>query len=105
AVNIEENGRREPIAYILPPGVDRVIDPANPSVRELNEQALSLKVKDLASGDARAVYKSIGMDIRQYKRLKMDIHAEAIEGYNLNDGEMVAFIRIGTDYQNNYYEY
>lgn len=105
AVNIEENGRREPIPYILPPGVDRVIDPANPSVRELNEQSLALKVSDLASGDARAVYKNIGMDIRQYQRIKMDVHAEAIEGYDLRDGELLVFVRLGTDYQNNYYEY
>ncbi|MCA1745386.1 MAG: cell surface protein SprA, partial [Bacteroidales bacterium] len=105
AVNIEENGNREPVNYVLPPGIDRVIDPANPSVRELNEQSISLKVEDLGSGDSRAVYKNIGMDIRQYKRIKMDIHAEAIQGYEINDGDMVAFIRLGTDYQNNYYEY
>src|SRR5690554_7840679 len=35
----------------------------------------------------------------------MEIHAEAVEGYDLRDGEMTAFIRLGTDYQNNYYEY
>jgi cell surface protein SprA len=105
AVNIEENGNREPVNYVLPPGIDRVIDPANPSVRELNEQSISLKVENLARGDARAVYKNIGMDIRQYKRLKMDIHAEAVPGHDLQDGQMVAFIRLGTDYQGNYYEY
>lgn len=105
AVNIEENGERSPVNYILPPGISRVIDPANPSVRELNEQSISMKVTDLAQGDARAVYKSIGMDMRQFKRLKMDVHAEAVDGYSLNDGELRAFIRIGTDYQNNYYEY
>ena len=105
AVNIEENGKRTPINYILPPGISRVTDPANPSVRELNEQAISLKVTDLAQGDARAVYKAMGMDMRQFKRLKMDVHAEAVQGYPLEDGEMMAFIRIGTDYQDNYYEY
>lgn len=105
AVNIEENGTREPVNYILPPGVSRVIDPANPSPRELNEQSISLKVIDLARGDARGVYKNINMDMRQYRRLKMDVHAEAVQGYHLEDGDMVAFIRLGTDYQNNYYEY
>lgn len=105
AVNIEENGERTPVNYVLPPGISRVIDPANPTVRELNEQSISLKVTDLAQGDARAVYKSINMDMRQFKRLKMDVHAEAVQGYPLKDDEMVAFIRLGTDYQNNYYEY
>jgi cell surface protein SprA len=105
AVNIEENGKRKPVNYILPPGVDRVMDPANPTARELNEQSISMKVIDLGQGDARAVYKSMGMDMRQFKRLKMDVHAEAVEGYPLKDGDMKAFIRIGSDYLNNYYEY
>ncbi len=105
AVNIEENGSRVPINYILPPGISRIIDPANPSVRELNEQSLSLRVIDLASGDARGVYKSINMDMRQYENLIMDIHAEALEDHFLEDNEVRAFIRIGSDYQNNYYEY
>ncbi len=105
AVNIEENGNREPVNYILPPGVDRVLDPSNPTPRQLNEQSLSLKVTELGSNDARAVYKNINMDLRQYRRLKMEVHAEAIPSYPLNDGEMRVFIRIGSDYQNNYYEY
>jgi cell surface protein SprA len=105
AVNIEENGARTPVNYVLPPGISRVVDPANPSVRELNEQSIVLKVLDLASGDARAVYKTLDMDLRQYRRLKMEIHAEQVEGYPLDDNEMRAFIRIGTDYQDNYYEY
>src|SRR5690554_1889501 len=105
AVNIEENGNREPVNYVLPPGVDRVVDPSNPTPRELNEQALSLKITDLGNNDARAVYKTLNMDLRQYKRLKMDVHAEAISGYALDDGQMSIFIRLGTDYQNNYYEY
>jgi cell surface protein SprA len=105
AVNIEENSDRDPVSYVLPPGVDRVIDPANPQVRELNEQSLSLKAVDLGSRDSRAVYKTVNMDMRQYKKLKMDIHAEALEGHSLENGEIVAFIRLGSDFKNNYYEY
>jgi protein involved in gliding motility SprA len=82
-----------------------VIDPANPQLRELNEQALLMRVHDLAGGDARAVYKTLNMDMRQYKRIKMFIHAEAIEGEPLEDEQMSAFIRLGTDYTDNYYEY
>ncbi len=105
AINIEENNRKTPVNYILPPGIDRVIDPANPQLRELNEQALLMRVHDLAGGDARAVYKTLNMDMRQYKRIKMFIHAEAIEGEPLEDEQMSAFIRLGTDYTDNYYEY
>lgn len=104
-VNIEENDRRSPVSYVLPPGVDRVVDPSNPQLRQLNEQAYSMKVTDLANGDARAVYKGLNMDFRNYRRLQMYIHAEAPEGYTLEDNQVSAFIRIGSDYEDNYYEY
>lgn len=105
AVNIEENGSKEPVNYILPPGIDRVIDPANPQLRQLNEQSLVLKVTGLEQGDARAAYKSLNMDFRRYKRLKLEVHAEELEGYSLKDEELTFFLRMGTDYNYNYYEY
>ncbi|MBS2210253.1 cell surface protein SprA [Carboxylicivirga mesophila] len=104
-VNIEESSEKTPVNYVLPPGIDRVIDPANPQLRELNEQSLLLKVLDLAGGDARAVYKNVSIDIRQYKRMKMFIHAEDVDDRGLLDNEMMAFIRVGSDYNDNYYEY
>ncbi len=105
AVSIEENGGQKPVNYILPPGINRVIDPANPQLRQLNEQSMLMKVTDLEQGDARASYKSISMDFRRYKKLKMEIHAEEIEGDPLKDDELYFFIRLGSDYNNNYYEY
>ena len=105
AVNIEENAGRANINYVLPPGIDRVIDPANPQIRQLNEQSLSLKVVDLAGRDARAVYKTLTVDMRQYKRLKMEVHAEQVPKTILDNGEVSAFIRIGSDYKDNFYEY
>ncbi len=105
AVNIEENGSRQPVNYILPPDIDRVIDPANPQLRQLNEQSMVLKVTNLEQGDARAAYKNIGMDFRRYKTLRMEVHAEQMEGYELEDDELSLFIRLGSDYNFNYYEY
>ncbi len=105
AVNIEENGSREPVNYILPPGISRVIDPTNPQLRQLNEQSMVLKVTELEQGDARAAYKPLYMDFRRYKRLKVELHAEEIEEYPLNDDELHFFIRLGSDYNYNYYEY
>ena len=36
----------------------------------------------------------------------MDVHAEAIEGLpSVKDGDLSLFVRIGSDYYNNYYEY
>ncbi len=105
AVSIEENGSREPVNYILPPGIDRVIDPANPQLRQMNEQSMVLKVTELEHGDARAAYKALYMDFRRYKRLKLFIHAEEMEKYPLKDDDVSFFVRIGSDYNYNYYEY
>ncbi|HYX09304.1 MAG TPA: cell surface protein SprA [Bacteroidales bacterium] len=105
AVNIEENAKKTPVNYVLPPGIDRVIDPTNPQLRQLNEQSIVLKVNDLTDNDARAAFKNVNLDVRQYKRLKMAVHAEAIPGQVLNDGDLTVFIRIGSDYKDNYYEY
>lgn len=106
-VNIEENAGQRPVNYVLPPGVTRIIDPSQSQATQLNEQALSLKVTDLQSGDARAVYKNINMDLRYYKRIQMFVHAERlIDDYtNLQNGDLSVFIRIGSDSRSNYYEY
>jgi len=105
SVNIEENNQKSPVNYILPPDIDRVIDPTNPQLRQLNEQAIVLKIRNLDDGDSRAAFKNINLDIRQYKKLKMYVHGEAIEGEILEDKDLRVFIRLGTDYKNNYYEY
>ncbi|WP_372640442.1 cell surface protein SprA [Ancylomarina sp.] len=105
AVNIEENAEKEPVNYVLPPGIDRVVDPSNPQLLQLNEQAIQLKVTDLEEGDAKAAFKTLNMDIRKYGKLKMDVHAEMIDNLNLEDDDLRVFIRMGSDYKNNYYEY
>ncbi|MDR3246993.1 MAG: cell surface protein SprA [Prevotellaceae bacterium] len=105
-VNIEESSQRIPVNYLLPPNTDRVIDINTIQERELNEQALQLVVKDLADGDARAVYKTIMYDLRQYRRLQMDVHAESlVTDMNLQSNDLSLFVRLGSDLQNNYYEY
>ena len=106
-VNVEENSDRTPVNYLLPPGISRVIDPSQPQLRQENEQALSLKVEGLAPGEGRAVYKNTSMDIRQYRRLQMFAHAEALPDLSTDpqDQELSVFIRLGSDYLSNYYEY
>ncbi|MFO8236370.1 MAG: cell surface protein SprA [Bacteroidales bacterium] len=105
AVNIEENADKTPVNYVLPPGIDRVTDPTNPQLRQLNEQSILFKVNELEDGDARAAFKNVNLDIRQYNKIKMFLHAEALENEQLKNGDLRAFIRLGTDYRNNYYEY
>ncbi|MDR0543420.1 MAG: cell surface protein SprA, partial [Dysgonamonadaceae bacterium] len=106
-VNIEENGSKEPVNYVMPPGVNRILDPGQTQLRQQNEQAMSLKINELSQGDARAIYKSTGLDTRQYRRLQMFTHAEKLIDYptNLQDNDLSVFIRLGSDYKNNYYEY
>ena len=106
AVNIEENNDKTPVNYVLPPGITRVLDPSQPQLSQQNEQALALTVEILATGDARAVYKTMNMDFRNYKHLQMFVHANAMEGdTELQDNQMSLFVRIGSDYKSNYYEY
>ena len=105
SVSIEENASRQPIPYVMPPGVFREeLINNNTNVRQ-NEQALALRVCDLETEDARAVYKNYNIDMRQYKNLEMFLHAESlINQPALNDGDLVAFIRLGNDLTQNYYE-
>ena len=107
SVNIEENGQRKPVNYVLPPGVSRMFDSSQPQLLQQNEQALSMKITDLSPADARAVYKSTAYDLRRYKQLQMFVHGEAPidDTKNLQDGDLSVFIRLGSDYKNNYYEY
>jgi cell surface protein SprA len=106
-VNIEENGDKKPVNYIMPPGVNRMTDPGQPQLIMENEQSLSAKISNLAQGDARAVYKTERLDTRQYKRFQMFVHAEKMEESmeELPNNELSVFLRLGSDYKNNYYEY
>jgi cell surface protein SprA len=106
-VNIEENGDKKPVNYIMPPGVNRMTDPGQPQLIQENEQSLSLKINHLSTGDARAVYKNNHLDARQYRRFQMFVHAEKTEESpeTLADNELSVFLRLGSDYKNNYYEY
>lgn len=107
SVNIEEHADRTPINYVLPPEVTRSLDVGSASTIEANEQALSLKVQALAPGDARAVYRNTSYDLRRYRRLQLYTHAEQLaeDDSGTLDGEMEVFIRLGSDYLSNYYEY
>lgn len=105
-VDIEENSEKSPVNYVLPPGLTRSTSTGGSQTVEENEQSLALRVKALDPGDARAVYKSGNYNLRKYKRLQMFAHAEELEdGTALSKGDLSIFVRLGTDYKNNYYEY
>lgn len=105
-VNIEENGQggEGTIPYVLPPGIEREQDNTTQIDRRANEQSLKLCVDELADKDARAVFKNINIDMINYGRVKMFLHAEDNLNSGVRDGEVTAFLRFGTDFTENYYE-
>jgi cell surface protein SprA len=106
AVNIEENFYREPVPYRVPPGIDQEINYGTTSLVRLNEQSMQMTIEDLLDGDSRAAFKTTDFDFRQYKKLKMYVHAEKLHDHqNLNYGDLSVFIRLGSDFTENYYEY
>ncbi|MES2703470.1 MAG: cell surface protein SprA [Bacteroidota bacterium] len=107
SVNIEENGARYPVPYVIPPGVNRQSVQAQGGGNiQMNEQSLALRACALQDGDARGVFKEVNVDMRQFSHLRFFLHAESMVNQPaVNDGDINAFIRIGSDFTNNYYEY
>ncbi|MDX1666021.1 MAG: cell surface protein SprA, partial [Saprospiraceae bacterium] len=104
AVNIEENSSRQPFNYVLPEGIQREQSLGVFNALQ-NEQSLALNLEGLCDGEEKAVFKIIDFDFRVYERLKMFVHAEALNRLDIQPGESSVFIRLGSDFQNNYYEY
>jgi cell surface protein SprA len=107
AVNIEENGNKSPVNYVLPPQIEREQSAASANLIQQNEQSLSLTICNLEDGKSRAAYKNTSLDVRSYKKLKMFVHAEASTDPTkvLRNGDLHLFVRLGTDFTDNYYEY
>jgi len=106
-VNIEENsksGSAQTSPYTLPPGMSRDQDPVSATQRAVNEQSLRLTVTDLDNLNARAAYKNVSYNLLNYKQLNMFIHAETPQSNPAANGDMNAFLRLGTDFTENYYE-
>lgn len=105
-VSLEENGDREPIPYVIPPGIEREINLGTTNLQQLNEQSINYQICNLIDGDARAAYKTTDFDLRYYKHLQMYIHAEdADPRQSIKNGDLTVFVRLGTDFTQNYYEY
>ncbi|MBP6184965.1 MAG: cell surface protein SprA [Saprospiraceae bacterium] len=114
AVNIERNSQDRPFGYHLPPGIERENNAGLfPNLLQ-NEQSLSLDFCNLKQnvGDFIGIYKLLNLDMRVYKRMKMFVHLE--EGFlpgldqiqdQIDDGDLSMFIRFGSDFESNYYEY
>ncbi|MEH0156057.1 cell surface protein SprA [Limibacter armeniacum] len=103
SVNIEENGldTGEGIPYVLPPGFERDYDATSTVTRRINEQSIQMCVSGLEPGTSQAVFKNFALNLVNYKRIKMELHAESD---NARDDELTAYLRLGTDFTQNYYE-
>lgn len=106
AVNIEENNARRPIPYKTPPGVVRQQQLSNNNVNLLlNEQSLSIQVCNLLEREVRGVSKTMNLDLRQYGKLELYLHAESVNSsMDIKDGELYGVLRFGSDMANNFYE-
>ncbi|MFT5256688.1 MAG: cell surface protein SprA [Arenicella sp.] len=100
-VSIEQNEG----SYIQPPGIERERLQGSTRVQLQNEQSVTLKVNQLKPDEVRAIYKNISVDLRRFKQLKMFTHLQKNIGEsNLNDGDITAIIRLGTDLNENFYQ-
>ncbi len=105
-VNLEENSNTTPVNYVIPPGIQRQLNLQSANLVQLNEGSLALNVCDLQDGDARAVSRNVQLDLRAYKTMNLFVHCQSGEPSSpLKYGDVTAFIRVGSDFTENYYEY
>lgn len=107
-VSLEENYNKDPIPYRSPPGVEReqVLSGMTGQAINMDEQSMAFQICGLQDGDARAAFKEQRLDLRKFEQLKMFVHAESVPNQQpILDGDIHAFIRIGSDMIHNYYEY
>ena len=93
-------------SYDRPPGIEPEQLFNNNTVVNQNEQSLVVKVCNLETEDSKAVFKNISIDMRQFNRIRMFMHAEDGESGtgSLASDELVGFIRMGNDLNENYYQ-
>ena len=110
-VSLEENGSDYDIVpYVIPPGITRERDYSTTNQAQEDETSMAIKVMNLVDGDARGAYKNCTFDFRNYKNLRMFVHAHAASSadndkYAGTTGQATMFVRIGSDFTENYYEY
>lgn len=106
-VNIEENSSQQTSStgakyiYTVPPGYVRDRDYTQVSTVQLNEQSMRLSVTNLRDGDSRGAFRNTNFNLLFRERLKMFIHMHNPDN---ESGQVSAFVRLGTDYTDNYYE-
>jgi len=107
AVNFEDNSAKIPVSYVLPKGLrlERAVGAYAETFQ--NEQSLAMNFCNLPEDYRVGVFKNTNIDMRRYDRLKMFVHAETLADQNnsIPEGDLSLFLRIGSDFTDNYYEY
>lgn len=101
-LSLEEDSGRQPIPYVAPPGVERDLVQTPTSLIQADEQALALSFGDLHRDQPVAVFHTPRWDLRHYERLSLYAHLHSEQ--ELRDGEVELFVRLGSDFTQNYYE-
>jgi cell surface protein SprA len=107
-VSVEQNSSKQPVGYKVPPGVVRQRYNAGATGVALqdDERSMAYQICDLKDGDARAAFKELSMDLRQFDYLRLFVHGESVPGQpSVSDNELEVFVRFGSDFVSNYYEY
>ncbi len=105
-VNIEQNSNSQP-RYVVPPGVRREQLQGTTGFQNVNEASMTLKAKFRGPSAAKGVIKNVNLDLRRYKKIEMFVSAQNLLDVTSNalDETTKMFIRFGSDYSDNYYEY
>ncbi|WP_322971121.1 cell surface protein SprA [Faecalibacter sp. LW9] len=105
-VSIEQNSTNRP-PYKMPPGIYREQTQGTTGYQSQNEASLTLKAKFKGGSTSKAIFKNVNLDLRRYKKLEMFVSAQdLLNRTNANlDPDTKLFIRLGSDYTDNYYEY
>jgi cell surface protein SprA len=106
SVSYEEHSSRQPFNYVIPPGIELESFYSSLNAQQFqDEKSIALNVCNLPDGAARAIYKGVYFDFRNFKELKMFAHCEPSNGTQLDDGDLRLEIRMGSDFTENYYQY
>lgn len=104
-VGVEENGEKQPFGYVTPRGIVQEELFSTFSNLLQDEKSLALNFCELDDGCRIGINKLAKLDLTQYEKLQLFIHAEAEQGTEIPDGELYGYIRFGKDLVNHYYEY
>lgn len=102
-LSIQEDASRTPIPYVSPPESKREEQQLYLNKILQNEQALSLAFKNLPEDETIATYSLTKWDLRHYDKLQLTSHLHTTKE-SLKRGDLELFIRLGSDFTENYYE-